>query len=460
MQRFIPILFAAVVLTLPLAASAAPKQPNLVIIMADDLGYADLGCYGHPSIRTPNIDRMAAEGLRFTDFYASACVCTPSRAGLLTGRLPIRSGMAGSSSRHVLYPNSTGGLPQQEITLARALKDHGYTTACIGKWHLGAQPPFMPNQHGFDLYFGLPYSNDMDALSAKQRTADSTSAKPRWQNFNVPLLRNGDIVERPADQTTLTKRYTEEAVQFIRENRRKPFLLYVPHTFPHVPLFASDEFLGQSLRGLYGDTAEEIDWSVGRILETLRKEGLSKRTLVVFISDNGPWITKRLVGGSAGLLRDGKGGTWEGGYRVPGIAWWPGSIKPGRVTSELASNLDLFATCLKLAGATLPTDRPIDGVDLAPLLLGKGNSPRQMIHYYYGTNLYALRQGHFKAHFTTHDGYSKEPPVQHNPPLLFNLAQDPSETQDVAAAHPDVVAAIRRAAEQHNATLVPGAPQF
>lgn len=460
MQRVISLVLAGSLLAFAPAAAAAASPPNFVIIMADDLGYGDLGCYGHPSIRTPHLDRMAAEGLRFTDFYASASLCTPSRAGLLTGRLPIRSGMAGSTKRHVLYPDSTGGLPPDEITLARALKACGYATACIGKWHLGAQPPFTPNSHGFDLFFGLPYSNDMDAISARQRTADSDSPEPRWQNFNVPLLRNGDILERPANQTTLTQRYTDEAIRFIQEHRKRPFFLYFPHTFPHVPLFASKDYRGRSLRGLYGDTVEEIDGSVGRIMETLRQVGVAERTLVIFTSDNGPWLVRRLMGGSPGLLRDGKGGTWEGGYRVPGIVWWPGTIKPGRVSSEPASHLDLFPTCLKLAGASVPADRPVDGSDLTAMLMHAGNRTPQTIHYYYGTNLYALRKGAFKAHFTTHDGYSKEPPVQHDPPLIFNLANDPSETRDVAAAHPEVVADLLREALQHRTTMVPGRPQF
>ena len=321
---------------------AAAKPPNIIIIMADDLGYGDLGCYGHPSIRTPNLDRMAAEGLRFTDFYSGANLCTPSRAALLTGRLPVRSGMAGGPGRHVLYPTSTGGLPTNEITIATALKSVGYKTACIGKWHLGHLPQFLPNSHGFDHFFGLPYSNDMDPVTAKTRRDDSFSNNPKSENFNVPLIRNGEILERPVKQNTLTKRYTEEAIRFIKANKKQPFFIYFPHTFPHVPLFASENFKGKSARGRYGDTVEEIDWSVGQVLETLRKEKLAENTLVIFTSDNGPWLMMKENGGSAGLLRDGKAGTWEGGHRVPAIAWWLGKIKPERVTSEVTSAMDIF----------------------------------------------------------------------------------------------------------------------
>jgi arylsulfatase A len=277
------------------ALQAQPDKPNIVVIFCDDLGYGDLGCYGHPSIRTPNLDRMAAEGMRFTDFYSAAPVCTPSRAALLTGRYAARSGMA-SEKRRVLFPDSTGGLPSSEITIAEALKAKGYATAIVGKWHLGSRPEYLPTRNGFDSFFGLPYSNDMDGLPGNKW------AEPNWKDWNVPLMRNEEIVERPAVQTTLTRRYTDEAVKIIKANREKPFFLYLAHTMPHTPLFVSEEAANKSARGLYGDVIEELDSNVGRVLEAIRGEGLEKKTLVVFTSDNGPWLIRNLHGGSAGLL--------------------------------------------------------------------------------------------------------------------------------------------------------------
>jgi arylsulfatase A-like enzyme len=442
-----------------IVVAAAAQGPNIVIILADDLGYGDLGCYGHPSIRTPHLDRMAVEGLRFTDFYSGAPLCTPSRAALLTGRLPIRSGMAGGPGRHVLYPNNPGGLPPDEITIARALKAKGYATCAIGKWHLGDLPDYLPTRHGFDSFYGLPYSNDSDWVSQQLRKTESMTQNPDFHSFNVPLMRDTQIIERPVDQTTLTKRYTEEAIRFIEQNKKKPFFLYFAHTFPHVPLFASPAFKGKSLRGRYGDAVEELDWSVGEVLQWLRKAKLEKNTFVFFTSDNGPWLGKKWNGGSAGLLRDGKAGTWEGGYRVPAIARWPGKIPVG-VTGAIASSMDLFTTSLRLAGVGVPTDRPIDGVDMAPILFGNGQSKRLVEYYYYGDQLYAVRKGPFKAHFTTHDGYSKEEPVKHNPLQLFNLPEDPSERFDVAAEHPEVVAELTKIAEEHRAAVTRGKLQY
>jgi arylsulfatase A len=440
------------VLICALVNAAARRPPNFVIIMADDLGYGDLGCYGHPSIRTPHLDRMAREGLRFTDFYSCAEVCTPSRAGLLTGRYPVRSGMAGEKPR-VFNVRSKHGLPTNEITIAEALKQRGYATACIGKWHLGSRPEHLPNRHGFDYSFGLPYSNDMPTHTNVPPNAAGTLT-PRNEFFDVPLQRNEEVLETTARQDTLTKRYTEEAIKFIRQNRKQPFFVYLPHTFPHVPLFASEEFRGKSARGLYGDVVEELDWSVGQLLETLRKEDLAENTLVFFTSDNGPWITRRLAGGSAGLLREGKGSTWEGGMRVPTIAWWPGRIKPGQ-TDALACNLDFFPTLLALAGVDKPKDRPIDGVDLAPILFGKGQPQRDTFFYYRATELYAVRKGVMKAHFQTRPGYGPQPVEKHDPPLLYHLAHDPSERFDVAKDYPEMLAEIKRAVEAHRATCEP-----
>jgi arylsulfatase A-like enzyme len=437
---------------------AAARPPNFIIIFADDLGYGDLGCYGHPSIRTPHLDRMAAEGMRFTDFYSAAEVCTPSRAALLTGRLPIRSGMC-SDTRRVLFPLSAGGLPAEEITLAEALKPRGYATGTVGKWHLGCRPEHSPLKHGFDFYFGLPYSNHMD------RTPDAPKGRqaflePKSEYWHVALKRNDEVLEQPANQPLLTGRYTEEAIRFIQNNRQKPFFLYFAHTFPHVPLFASKDFSGRSARGLYGDVVEELDWSVGQILETLRKEKLAENTLVFFTSDNGPWLTQLEQGGSAGLLKEGKGSTWEGGMRVPGLAWWPGRVKAGVVNTNLMCMLDLFPTALKLAGATPPQDRVIDGLDMSGMLLRGDPSPRQALFYYRGTRLFAARHDHWKLHLSTQKGYGQPKPDAHEPPLLFNLSQDPGESFNVAADDPGTVATILQAIATHQNTVVPTKAQL
>jgi len=438
------------------AWAAAPK-PNIVVIFADDLGYGDLGCYGHPTIRTPNLDLLAAEGQKWTNFYAAASVCTPSRAALMTGRLPIRNGMC-SDKRRVLFPNSAGGLPPEEITLAELLKKAGYATACIGKWHLGHLPQYLPTSQGFDSYLGIPYSNDMD------RNPDSPRGReafwhPKVEYWNVPLMRDEKIVERPADQTTITKRYTEEAIRLIRANRNKPFYIYLAHNLPHVPLFASKGFLGRSLRGLYGDVVEEIDFGIGQILDTLRQLELDRRTLVVFTSDNGPWLIFNQHGGSAGLLREGKGSTWEGGMREPAIFWWPGEIKPG-VVHEMGSTLDILPTCAALAGLEMPSDDKIDGVDLSPVLLGTGPGARKTMFFYRGVQLYAVRSGPFKAHFITKPAYGRGKAETHDPPLLFHLGEDPSECFNVAEDHPEVIAEIRKIAEAHQETIVPTPSQL
>lgn len=431
----------------------AADYPNIVVIFCDDLGYGDLSCYGHPTIRTPQLDRMAAEGMLFTQFYCAAEVCTPSRAALLTGRLPPRNGMC-SNRRRVLFPDSNGGLQADQITVAEVLKRRDYATACIGKWHLGHLPPYLPMEHGFDEYYGIPYSNDMDRV-AESPAGREAFWEPRVEYWNVPLMRGSEIIERPVDQTTITERYTRESIEFIQRNRERPFFLYLAHTMPHVPLFRSEPFAGQSDRGLYGDVVEEIDSGVGRILQTLRDEGLAENTFVLFTSDNGPWLIFNDHGGSAGLLRDGKGSTWEGGMRVPGIVWWPGTVPAGTRTHELGSTLDLWATAHAVADLPLPTDYPHDSHNLLPLLRGEGPSSRQEMVYYRGFRLMAYRQGPWKLHLMTQNAYGQPEPEKHDPPLLFQLEQDPSERNSVTERHPEVVQRLLDGIERHRAGMVP-----
>jgi len=439
------------------AQNKEQRTPNFIIIFADDLGYGDLSCFGHPTIKTPNLDRMAHEGQKWTNFYVGASVCTPSRAALLTGRLPVRSGMANSKTR-VLFPDSKNGLPADEITLAEQLKTVGYTTACIGKWHLGHKEQFLPTNNGFDYYFGIPYSNDMDRLQGEdykdywKRSDDSI----KTEHFNVPLLRNTKIVERPANQNTITTRYSDEAVKYIKENKRNPFFIYLAHNLPHIPLFVSDKFKGKSKRGLYGDVLEEIDNGVGKILKTLEEEGLAENTIVVFTSDNGPWLPFKLNGGSAGLLKAGKGTTWEGGMREPAIFWGPKNIKPG-ITTDLGTTMDLFTTFSTMAGVEIPKDRIIDGVDLSKTLLQGKPSPRKSVLYYRGTELYAARLGDYKAHFITQGEYGQfGDREEHAIPLLYNLNYDPGEQFDIAEKHPDRIDEIKAMIKLHQSKLVKG----
>ncbi|MFP4365942.1 MAG: sulfatase [Bacteroidales bacterium] len=450
----------------PATERSNESAPNLIVIFTDDLGYGDIGVFGHPNIRTPHLDKMAYQGQKWTNFYVAAPVCTPSRAGLLTGRLPVRSGMA-SDKRRVLFPNSNGGLPQSEITIARALKEKGYRTAAVGKWHLGHKSPFLPTDHGFETYFGIPYSNDMDKVRG---TADhfTLAEREEYEAYDVPLLRDKEIIERPADQRTITRRYTEEAVNQIKEFKDEPFFVYLAHSLPHIPLFRSEEFIGSSVAGIYGDVIEEIDWSVGQILETLKEEGVAENTLVIFTSDNGPWHTFKTHGGSSGLLRGAKGGTFEGGMRVPTVFWWPGTIEPG-VIMEMGTTMDLFPTFCSLAGIDIPEDRVYDGYDISPVILGTGHSPREVVYYYRGEQVYAIRKGDFKAHFITQPEYGNrrahfitEPSAEiesgrtvHDTPMLFNVSVDPAEKFNVAEEHPEVIAEFRRILEEHTATLVP-----
>jgi arylsulfatase A len=436
MSRLFLSALAVTLICAEAAHAAEQRPPNIVVLYADDIGYGDLGCYGHPTIRTPQIDRMAREGMRFTQFYSASPVCSPSRAALLTGRLPIRTGI-----NRVLNPRSLGGIQADEITIGDALKKKGYATFCIGKWHLGHLPPYRPTRHGFDHYYGLLYSNDMQPLS---------------------LYRDDEEIENPVHQATLTERYTEEALRFIKAHERadsSPFFLYLAYTMPHVPLAASPRFAGRSRRGLYGDVVETIDWSVGQILALLRDRQMAGNTFVFFSSDNGPWLSRGLHGGSAGLLRQGKGSTWEGGVREPGIAWWPGKVAPAGVALDLTATMDLFPTCLKLAGAELPADRDIDGKDLLPLLLGRGKGQREVIYYYIDSDLTAIRKGPWKAHFITQIEFGNRVRDLHDPPLLFNLEQDPSEKYNMASEYAEIVADLIKEAERHRRSVKPGKPQ-
>lgn len=436
------------------SAICTAQGPNFVVIFCDDLGYGDLSCFGHPSIETPELDRMAQEGLRWLQFYSAAPVCTPSRAALMTGRLPLRSGMC-SNKRRVLFPNSKGGLPASEVTLAEMLRDAGYRTGCVGKWHLGHLPEYLPTHHGFDSYFGIPYSNDMDRLAEAPRGMTSIF-EPKSAYFNVPLMRDAQVVERPADQPSLTQRYTQEAIEFIKSSDEKPFFLYLAHSMPHVPLFRSEDFVGHSRRGLYGDVIEEIDWSVGQILETLRSTGKAQNTLVVFTSDNGPWLSQRHHGGSAGLLREGKGTTWEGGMREPTLMWWPGTIAGSQATSALGSTMDLMRTFAGLAEAELPDDRPLDSYDLEPVLRGESHGTRDRLFYYRAYELMAVRLGPWKLHYQEQGSYGTEPRklTKCETPKLYHLEHDPSERYNIAKQHPDVIERIQLAVEAHRSDLV------
>ena len=435
----------SVFLTTPAASEESP--PNFVIIFTDDQGYQDIGCFGSPLIKTPHLDKMASEGMKFTDFYSANSVCSPSRAALLTGCYPTRVSIPG-----VLFPRHTVGLHLDEVTIADLLKDKGYATACIGKWHLGHKPMFLPTRQGFDSYYGIPYSNDM-TIDPKMQLADDivfregmTSERIRKEKPKknwVPLLRDERVVEYPVDQSSLTKRYTAEAIKFITANKSKPFFLYLPHTMPHIPLFASEQFKGKSERGLYGDTIEEIDWSTGEILKTLKSLGLDKNTLVVYTSDNGPWKLSNGRGGHADPLRGYKFQTYEGGMRVPCIVRWPDRIPAGSTCSEIAATIDLLPTIAKLANAELPTDRVIDGKNIWPLMSGEADakSPHDIYYYYRGTNLQSARSGKWKLR------------LEKKMIELFDLNADIGEVENLADRFPEVVDKLSKQIKDFDADL-------
>ncbi len=441
-------LLVVVFVTLPASVGAAAKQkPNIVIVFVDDMGYADIAPFG-AKVKTPNLDGMAKEGVRFTDFYVAQAVCSASRAALLTGCYPNRVSIFGA-----LGPSSRIGLGKQERTIAELLKALGYATGCFGKWHLGHHPEFLPTRRGFDEYYGLPYSNDMWPKHPTAKFPD------------LPLIDQEKIIGYNTDQTKLTTDYTNRAVKFIKKNRDKPFFVYLAHSMPHVPLFVSDKFKGKSNSGLYGDVTMEIDWSVGEVLRTLKELELDEDTLVIFTSDNGPWLSYGNHAGSAGPLREGKGTSWDGGQRVPFIARWPGKIPAGKVCHEPAMTIDILPTIAKLTGAKLPKHK-IDGKNIWPLLASKPNakSPHEALFFYWGKQLQAVRSGRWSLHFphgfrtlAGRPGGKDGRPVRYEQGrtelALFDLSKDIGQKNNVADQHPDVVERLQTLAAKARAEL-------
>ncbi len=441
-----------------------PEHPNFVVIFIDDMGYNDIGPFGAKGIETPNLDRMAAEGMKFTDFQVSSAVCSASRAALLTGCYHTRVGINGA-----LMPNRKIGLHPDEMTLAELCKQKGYATACYGKWHLGHQPEFMPTRQGFDEYFGLPYSNDMWPYNPRPEDPDSRIHSQKFPP--LPLYENETVVNadvKGEDQAQLTTQYTERAVRFIEKNREKPFLLYMPHSMVHVPLYVSEKFKGKSERGLYGDVVMELDWSLGQIVESLEKNGVADNTLIVFTSDNGPWLNYGDHAGLAHPLREGKGTMYEGGCRVPTIMKWPNVIPAGSVCEQMVSSIDLFPTIADRIEAKRP-DKKIDGINILPVLKDpKAKLERKyFFHYYGGGKLHAVRDQRWKLHFPHQyrtlggrDGGKDGIPVKYDylkcEMALYDLDNDIGETVDVSKDHPDIVVRLKKAADICRAELGDG----
>ena len=422
----------ATISTAPIASAAATDEdrpPNVVIFFTDDQGFGDLSCFGHPTIHTPNVDRMAAEGVKLTQFYVASPVCSPSRAALLTGCYPKRVGM----HEHVIFPAYDHGLHPEETTIADVLSEAGYATGCFGKWHLGHRPGLLPTSQGFDVFFGIPYSNDMSQFH-----------RPDGNGYrhSLPLIRDEAVIEWEPDQRLLTRRCTEEAVAFIDAHADAPFFVYMPHAMPHIPIYASEAFAGRSPRGTYGDVIEEIDWSVGEVLDALDRHGLADETLVIFTTDNGPWLPFEERGGSAGLLAGGKGGNLEGGQRVPFVARYPDRIPAGLVQREVATTMDLLPTIAGLAGVELAPDRPIDGHDIMPLLEGieGASSPTSSFLYYTAHGeLAGIRRGRWKLLL--------------EPGTLHDVESDVGEQWNRAARHPEIVAELRALAIERDAVI-------
>jgi len=415
----------------PAGEPAGAGKTNFVIIYCDDLGYGDLGCFGAEDIKTPHIDRMAEEGMKLTEFYSASPVCSPSRAALMTGRIPQRMGIHG-----VFFPESYLGMPVEENTIAELLKPAGYATGMVGKWHLGHMHRYLPLQQGFDEYFGIPYSNDMES---------------------VVYLEGNDVVDFHPDQHYTTRTYTEKAVDFIERQSNKPFLLYLAHSMPHVPIYASEDFVGTSDRGLYGDVIQEIDWSVGEILKALEKQGIQEQTLVVFSSDNGPWHVMRDHGGSPGGLREGKQFTFEGGQRVPTLALWPEGIEAGSVYDDMGLMMDWVPTICEIAGVELPADRAYDGESLVKIFSGEGEREVDEFLYYDGFKLEGYRRGDWKIKLP-YDGFSGarwKAKVEAHPLLLINLKEDPFELNNLAEEHPDKVEEMLESMKAFEATKMP-----